>query len=174
MRNKKFFLFFILFFSIISFVKAEINIAYIDMQYIMDNSLAGKSLKKQLEELHKKNLSYFKKKEESLKKNENEVIAKKNILPDEEFQKEISKLRTDVKNYNLERKDKINSLTKKRIESMESIVKSLSPIIADFSKENNISLIVDKKYIIVGKTELNVTKKILDILNSKIKKIVLN
>ena len=109
-----------------------------------------------------------------LKKKENEVISKKNILSDEEFQKEISKLRTDVKNYNLERNDKINSLTKKRLESMESIVKSLSPIIADFSKKNNISLIVDKKYIIVGKTELNVTKKILDILNSKIKKIVLN
>ena len=144
------------------------------MQYIMDNSLAGKSIKKQLEELHKKNLSDFKKKEESLKKKEKEVIAKKNILSDEEFQKEISKLRTNVKNYNLERNDRINSLTKKRIESMESIVKSLSPIIADFSKKNNISLIVDKKYIIVGKTELNVTKKILDILNSKIKKIVLN
>jgi outer membrane protein len=174
MRNKKFFLIFILFFSIINFVKAEINIAYIDMQYIMDNSLAGKSIKKQLEELHKKNLSDFKKKEESLKKKEKEVIAKKNILSDEEFQKEISKLRTNVKNYNLERNDRINSLTKKRIESMESIVKSLSPIIADFSKKNNISLIVDKKYIIVGKTELNVTKKILDILNSKIKKIVLN
>ena len=173
MRNKKFFLIFILFFSIINFVKAEINIAYIDMQYIMDNSLAGKSIKKQLEELHKKNLSDFKKKEESLKKKEKEVIAKKNILSDEEFQKEISKLRTNVKNYNLERNDRINSLTKKRIESMESIVKSLSPIIADFSKKNNISLIVDKKYIIVGKTELNVTKKILDILNSKIKKIVL-
>ena len=174
MRKKKFFLIFILFFSIINFVKAEINIAYIDMQYIMDNSLAGKSIKKQLEELHKKNLSDFKKKEESLKKKEKEVIAKKNILSDEEFQKEISKLRTNVKNYNLERNDRINSLTKKRIESMESIVKSLSPIIADFSKKNNISLIVDKKYIIVGKTELNVTKKILDILNSKIKKIVLN
>ena len=144
------------------------------MQYIMDNSLAGKSIKKQLEELHKKNLSDFKKKEESLKKKEKEVIAKKNILSDEEFQKEISKLRTNVKNYNLERNDRINSLTKKRIESMESIVKSLSPIIADFSKKNNISLIVDKKYIIVGRTELNVTKKILDILNSKIKKIVLN
>ena len=95
------------------------------MQYIMDNSLAGKSIKKQLENLHKKNLSDFQKKENSLKKKEQEVVAKKNILSEEEFQKEISQLRIDVKNYNTDRNNKINSLTKKRLESYEQIVKSL-------------------------------------------------
>ncbi len=144
------------------------------MQYIMDNSLAGKSIKKQLENLHKKNLSDFQKKENSLKKKEQEVVAKKNILSEEEFQKEISQLRIDVKNYNTDRNNKINSLTKKRLESYEQIVKSLSPIITDYSKENNISIVMDKKNIIVGRTELNITKKILMILDEKVKKIKLN
>ncbi len=144
------------------------------MQYIMDNSLAGKSIKKQLENLHKKNLSDFQKKENSLKKKEQEVVAKKNILSEEEFQKEISQLRIDVKNYNTDRNNKINSLTKKRLESYEQIVKSLSPIITDYSKENNISIVMDKKNIIVGRTELNITKKILTILDDKVKKIKLN
>ena len=57
---------------------------------------------------------------------------------------------------------------------MEKIVKNLSPIIADFSKENNISIVMDKKNIIVGKTELNITKKILTLLDNKIKKIKIN
>ena len=56
---------------------AENNVAFIDMQLIMDKSLAGKSLKKQLENLHKKNLDSFKKKEESLKKKEADVLVKK-------------------------------------------------------------------------------------------------
>ena len=174
MRYKILLIIFILFLSINNFAKAETNVAFIDMQYIMDNSLAGKSLKKQLENLHEKNLSDFQKKEDSLKKKEKEVVAKKNISTDEEFKKEISQLRTDVKNYNAERNDKINSLTKKRLESMENIVKNLSPIIAKFSKENNISIVMDKKNIIVGKTELNITKKILTLLDNKIKKIKLN
>ncbi len=171
---KKFF--FILFFSVcfIKFSQAETKVAFIDMQYIMDNSLAGKSIKKQLENLHKKNLSDFQKKENSLKKKEQEVVAKKNILSEEEFQKEISQLRIDVKNYNTDRNNKINSLTKKRLESYEQIVKSLSPIITDYSKENNISIVMDKKNIIVGRTELNITKKILMILDEKVKKIKLN
>ncbi len=45
-----------------NFVFAETKIAFIDMQFIMDKSLAGQSLKKQLENLHKKNLENFKKK----------------------------------------------------------------------------------------------------------------
>ena len=157
-----------------SYTLAESNVAFVDMQYLMDKSLAGQSLKKQLENLHKKNLDYFKKEEEILKKKEQDVISKKNILSKEDFQEEISNLRDKVKNYQAERNEKINSLTKKRLSSMETIIKNLSPILAEYSKENNISIIMDKKNIIVGKTELDITKKILLLLDKKIKKIKLN
>ena len=157
-----------------SYTSADSNVAFVDMQYLMDKSLAGQSLKKQLESLHKKNLDYFKKEEDFLKKKEQEVISKKNILSKEDFQEEISNLRNKVKNYQAERNEKINSLTKKRLSSMETIIKNLSPILAEYSKENNISIIMDKKNIIVGKTELDITKKILVLLDKKIKKIKLN
>ena len=157
-----------------SYTLAESNVAFVDMQYLMDKSLAGQSLKKQLESLHKKNLDYFKKEEDFLKKKEQDLISKKNILSKEDFQEEISNLRNKVKNYQAERNEKINSLTKKRLSSMETIIKNLSPILAEYSKENNISIIMDKKNIIVGKTELDITKKILVLLDKKIKKIKLN
>ena len=57
---------------------------------------------------------------------------------------------------------------------MEKIVKNLSPILTEYSKQNNISLIMDKKNIIIGKTVLNITKEILALLDNKIKKIKLN
>ena len=57
---------------------------------------------------------------------------------------------------------------------MEIILKTLSPILTDYSKNNNISIIMDKKNIIIGKTELNITKEILILLDEKIKKIKLN
>ena len=40
--------------------------------------------------------------------------------------------------------------------------------------KKNISVIIDKKYIIVGKTELNITNEILNLLNEKVKKISLD
>ena len=60
-----------------TFAYSEGKIAFIDMQFIMDKSLAGQSLKKQLENLHKKNLDSFKKKEESLKKKRARSFVKK-------------------------------------------------------------------------------------------------
>ena len=174
MKLLRLFLIILLFQMNFSYTLAESNVAFVDMQYLMDKSLAGQSLKKQLENLHKKNLDYFKKEEDFLKKKEQDVISKKNILSKEDFQEEISNLRNKVKNYQAERNEKINSLTKKRLSSMETIIKNLSPILAEYSKENNISIIMDKKNIIVGKTELDITKKILLLLDKKIKKIKLN
>ena len=173
MKLLRFFFIILLFQINPNYTLAESNVAFVDMQYIMDKSLAGQSLKKQLESLHKKNLDYFKKEEDFLKKKEQEVISKKNILSKEDFQQEISNLRDKVKKYQAERNEKIDSLTKRRLSSMETIIKNLSPILAEYSKDNNISIIMDKKNIIVGKSKLDITEAILVLLDNKIKKIKL-
>ena len=56
MKFLKFFIIFLILQSFSTKLYAENNVAFIDMQLIMDKSIAGQSLKKQLENLHKKNL----------------------------------------------------------------------------------------------------------------------
>tara|TARA_B100000579_G_scaffold433893_1_gene453562 strand:- start:679 stop:963 length:285 start_codon:yes stop_codon:yes gene_type:complete len=93
----KFFKFFIIFLILQSFsikLYAENNVAFIDMQLIMDKSLAGQSLKKQLENLHKKNLESFKKKEDILKKKGTRCIGKKKFT----IQGRVSKRNIKSKN----------------------------------------------------------------------------
>ena len=76
MKYIKFFFIFLFFICVKNYAYTESNVVFIDMQYIMDKSLAGQSLKIQLEDLHKKNLNEFKKKEDSLKNKEKEILAK--------------------------------------------------------------------------------------------------
>jgi outer membrane protein len=45
---------------------------------------------------------------------------------------------------------------------------------AEYSDKNSISLIVDKKIVVLGKTELDITEKIINLLNEKVKEIKLN
>ena len=52
------------------------TIYYIDMDFIMNNSLAGKSIIKQLEEKNKANTDIFKKTETDLQKEETNIILK--------------------------------------------------------------------------------------------------
>ena len=53
-------------------------------------------------------------------------------------------------------------------------MKNLNPIMSDYMKEKKIRLIVDKKSILLGDTNLDITDEIIDILNKKLKNIKLD
>ena len=144
------------------------------MEKILNESKSGISINKQLEKIHKMNIKEFKKIEDELKKKEESIIAQKNILSKEDYTKKIKILRDNTNSYRKNRQEKINLLTKKRIESSEKLLSIINPILSDYSKVNNISIILQKKNVVLAKTDLNITNKIINILNSKIESINLN
>ena len=166
-------LIFFIFFSKIS-LSHEKSIVYIDLNKIMSNSIAGKSITLQLESKHKKNISKFKIIEEQLKKDESEIISQKNVLTKEEFEKKIIDLRDKANKFRKERNDNINNLNNQRLEATSKMITLVRPILSEFSDNNSISLIIDKKNIIIGKTLLDITDDILKIIDEKIGKIQLD
>ena len=60
------------------------------------------------------------------------------------------------------------------MESSAKLLSIINPILSDYSKVNNISIILQKKNVVLAKTDLNITNKVIDILNSKIESINLN
>ena len=167
-----FFIIFIIFYSSSSY--SESLIVFLDMNKIMLQSAAGKSITVQLEKLHKNNITTFKQKEEELKNKETSIVSQKNVLTKEEFEKKINSLRKEANEYRIKRRDLINSLTEKRVEAQNKLIKTLNPILADYSKKNSISMIIQKKNIIIGKSELEITDDILEILDKSLKTIDLN
>ena len=166
-------LIFFIFFSKIS-LSHEKTIVYIDLNKIMNNSIAGKSITSQLENNHKKNILKFKNIEEELKKEEAEIISQKNIITKEEFEKKIIDLRDKANKFRKERNDNINNLNNQRLEATSKMITLVRPILSEFSDKNSISLIIDKKNIIIGKTLLDITDDILKIIDEKIGKIQLD
>jgi Skp family chaperone for outer membrane proteins len=147
------------------------TIYYIDMDFIMNNSLAGKSIIKQLEEKNKANTDIFKKTETDLQKEETNIISQKSILDKKEFEEKVIKFNKKVSKYRDKRNVTINDYSKKRNIAQIELIKKLSPILGEYSKKNSISFILSKKNIIIGKTELDLTKIIIEILDKKIKTI---
>ena len=163
-------LIFFIFFSKIS-LSHEKSVVYIDLNKIMNNSIAGKSITSQLENNHKKNISKFKNIEEELKKEEAEIISQKNVITKEEFEKKIIDLRDKANKFRKERNDNINNLNNQRLEATSKMITLVRPILSEFSDKNSISLIIDKKNIIIGKTKLDITDDILKIVDEEIGKI---
>ena len=160
----------ITFFNLIS-VKANEKIVYLDTKYILNESIAGKSIIKKLNATQNKNIEILKKIESKLKENEKKLISSKNVVDKDEFKKKAIKLKQEVVLYQDTLKKKKKALQKEKFELNRKFINKLTPILTDYSKENSISMILDKNNILIGQSSLDITKDIIDILNKKVKKI---
>ena len=162
-------LLFALFYSNIAMSNNDIY--YIDLDFLMNNSLAGKSIVKKLDS---KNISIQKKfqdSEKNLKNEENQIISQKNILNEQEYIKKVELFKKKVEEYQLSRNKTINDISKMKNVAQKNLTDKLTLILAEYADKNSISYIIPKQNIIIGKTELDLTNIILEILNSKIKNI---
>ncbi len=171
---KKFF--FIVFFLILKITHAtsSTNIVYLDIQFIIDNSEIGIFYR---DKINKKNdllKSDLLIKENEIKIKEKEINDQKNILKKEEIEKMISNLNALLKTYQNKRIEINNNLRKEKKKYSQEILKELNPILTDYVEKNNITLVLDKKNILVGIKTLDITKIILDIFNNKTKDKIVN
>ena len=72
-----------------------------DIDKILSNSLAGKSIKTFLNKEVEKNSIFFKKKEKELKDKEKSIISQKNIIKEDEYNIKIENFKKEVSDYNL-------------------------------------------------------------------------
>ena len=161
-----------LFFFTFSYAQ-ELKIVYVNVEKIMQESIAGKSIKKKLENIYNKDLEKFKKNDEILKNKEKKIIAQKNILSKDDFQKELSNLRSEIIKFQKEQVKARENINKLRINATTKLISKLSPILEEYAKKNSISLILQKKNIVMGKKEIEITDQILSIANKNIKDIEL-
>ena len=140
----------------------------------MNQSIAGKYLNSQLDKIHKTNLEEFKKNEEDLKKEEVLILSQKNVLSEEDYKNKVNLFKEKLNGYKKNRKEKIDSVTKKRMNSTANLLKEINPILSDYSKKNGISIIFRKQDIVLARTDLDITKQIIEAIDLKIKKINFN
>ena len=161
----------IFFFLIVNISQANENIRFININYIVNNSDAGKILNNLIEKKNKKFTNELNKIGKSLKEKKNKIISQKNILKKEEFEKLIKEYDIEVKNFNEERKKKTNELSNFTTKSKKKILDLLNPLITSFLQKESIQILLQKEKIIFGDEKLDITKEILNSFNSKHKSI---
>ena len=161
---------FLLLFININKINAE-QIVYINMEKIMKESKAGKQIIDNISKSNEKNINKFKKIEDDLKKQEQDLISKQNVISENEFKQKLESLKKQISEYRTKRQNIIQETTKKRLQASAKFSNEIKPILGDYAAKNNISIIVQKKNIIMGKKELDITSDILKIVDEKISKI---
>ena len=151
------------------FVYSNINIVYLDVQSIIDNSDLGLFYKKKVSKIHEELKIELSIKEKKIKEKETDLNNKKNILKNEEIEKSLKELNNLINDYQIT-KNKSNKIVNDEKKKYSLIIlKNINPILTNYAKENNITLILEKKNILVGVKTLDVTNVILNLLNKETK-----
>ena len=100
---------------------------------------------------------------------EKKLISQKNIISEKEFLSNVNKLKIEISNYNKNRKKLISDFNKLKIDNTNKLLKIINSILVKFSKEKSISIILQKKRIIIGQSELDITDEVIKIINVEVK-----
>ena len=144
------------------------EIFYIDIDKIINQTNVGKYINNEFEDLKKINNAKNLEIKNNLQKREESLIAQKNILDANEFNNKLNLFRKDVNDFNQLSQKSNRDLQNKLMKNKANFLKLIEPILLDYVAENNITYLLQKKYIIVGHNDLNKTTDIIELVDKKI------
>ena len=164
---------FIIFFSLLSVnsIKANDKVSYVDMDYILTNTIAGKSLLENLKKEEKLKVDKFKISDEDFKNKEKKILAKKNLVTNEEINKDLRSLQIEFQNYKKDKIKEIDKLKAKRNRNILNFIKLINPIIEKYMSENSIAILLYKKNIFIASKNYDITKNLVTLIDKDIKSI---
>ena len=151
-----------------TYATAEQKVVYLDMKFILNNSKAGKGAQDFLQKTFKDNQKKFSDMENEFKKEEADLLSKKNDLSNEEYQKRSDELRKKVFEYQSERRSSLEKITRQRTEARQKLMEKVDPIVNSYMKENDVSLVLDKKDVLAGRFDLDITEVVVEKLNKEL------
>jgi len=162
---------FIIFFILTINAYSNEKIVYVDMNSLINNSKAGTSINNQMKKILDKNNSEYQSLEKKLLQEEKDLLNKKNVLDPDKYKNEVNTFKNKVNKLKIERNKEIEDIQKRNVNAKNKLVQVVTEVLAKYSAENEIQLVLNKESIILGKKTIDITNEILILLDKDIKKI---
>ena len=169
LRLSKFLIIFTFFLNLPIFLYANEKIAFIDINYIINNSSKGKKILSKLEKVDEKNRNELNLLQEKIKEENEEIKKIKNIVSKEELAKKINNHKKNIENFNKKRSTLSKSLMDLKKKQTFEIVKQIGPIVQKYMNEKSIDVVLKNETLYISKSNYDITKEILEIVNKEIK-----
>ena len=156
---------FVIFIIYSQILNAKENIVFIDLNYVLNKSNDGKKILEELKNISEINKEKFNKEESLLEKERNDIKKLKNIISKDEYNKKVSLFQEKVEIYNKEKSNILKSFEDKKKKELDIFFQSLNEIMNVYMKENSISIIIDKKNIVMAAVKNDISNEIIDLVN---------
>ena len=158
-----------IFFFFSNYLLAENKIVFINIDKIINESKIGKKFNEQLDKSYKKINEELLLAKKEIEKKEKEINNQKNILSEEELNKKLNELRKVINDHNLKKRNIDKNFRDQKIKQTNVLVQNLNKILAKYAEDNSISFVLQKKNIVIGKNDLDITNQIMEIFNKEVK-----
>ena len=147
----------------------ESKIAYVDIDFVLKNINAGKIVFEKIENNEKLKRETFNDKEKKLKDEENKILASRNIISQEQLDINIKEFQNELKDYRNYKSEELKKLNKIKNDEIVKLLNLINPLIQEYMKSNSINFLMDKKNIYIADKNYDLTNKLIEIINKKIK-----
>ena len=159
-------LFTFLFFFLFSFNTYAENIATIDFNKIFKESISYNNFLKKMNKYKETKMKEFQDIEKKLLQEKDEIDEEKIILSNDEFNKKISIHQKNVKEYQ-KKVDKINQEMFNKNENAKILIKNdVIKISQKIAIDSDITIIFDASNYVIAVKAIDLTEKIIEILNT--------
>ena len=159
----------VIFFNSISSLSNANNIAYVNLDSILQNSNLGKKTLIKIDQKKSIEQKKINEREDNIKLLEVEIKNKQNIISQDEFNKELSKLKKSINEFQSYKKQVYNNFEKLKNDEIIIFFNQINPYIQDYLSKNSIDILFNNKNIVIGKDSLDITDKLINIINKGIK-----
>jgi len=163
--NNYFIKFFIIFMCFTNLSYSSEKIVYLDFDFILANSDKGKIILSNLEKKNKENIKILQSKEKILKDEETQIIKQKNVISEDSYKEEVSKLKNKIDTFKKDKDELVKNFKQLRQEEINKFIKLVNQILGEYVEKNAIDLVLNKKDILMGKNKYNITNEIMELVN---------
>ena len=147
--------------------KAEQILKYANIDKVIKETKVGSNMISKINEIDKANIKKLNTYEEELKSLENEIKLKKNIISDQEFEKEVNNLKKKVANFNNEKNLMVKNFNEIKKKELQIFFDIINPIVQNYMNEQSIDILFNSNHIFMGNKNSDLTKQLIDEINKK-------
>lgn len=152
-------------------VQSSGKIAVVDIQFLVSNSKAGKSIRSQLDKQRDIYKNQIEKQETDLRNSEKMLVAQQTTLSKEEFLKKRKEFQEKVMVAQRSVQQRRVAFDKAYTIALEKLREQIVKIVADAAGKNNISLVLNRQEVVLVEEKMDMTKQILTKLDATVSSI---
>lgn len=153
---------------------AETKIAVVDVEKILTESSAGKSIQSQLNTRRESFQQEFSGREDTLMASQKALMDQKNDLNPEEFSSKRSEFEKQLFETKSLFQKRRNSLDKGLSNALEGLRKHIVQVTAEVSNESGYKMVLTRDSVVIVEKEMDITDLVLLRLNAKVSHIPLD